>query len=509
MNRPFGTQRSIIHHWQKYNGGYCFNKYSTIKKEIEEKIDNFYKIQNRNLHQEWDQINKAITAGNAVIQDCVRNGHKLNDLYAVDTIKNFIERCSKHNAPTCGANRASQVRKYPALKISGAGNSCGAGKGCKEGIAQAKEKNGKSQSRALEEGSKTVRSPRTDPKYDRQNNPIEQEPGNTNIISQLQPSVSRSDPHVVAEVKELGQRDNGVSTSSNREESQVQPLPSLGPSKENTFETSTRDQQLQTVTTVKSDTGDSSQVRISGENTPKGKLPVGDNSHVQQDNIEQVLNREPNENPPPPNHDTVYSVEIAPSDGNPANRVSISVSTDGFDSARASFPEQPRDTVTAETIPGVVANSNIADPDGKSHMGDDSANRPADSDVSPVKTACTEASSDQASGSETPCSKREDGELVTSAGYILEKVHEFFDAIPNKEHVIKASAPMGIVLLLGLLFKYTPLWRVLTKKNRKKGAVINEELNSVLQEPSIIDDERSIPFSYGAFEYSSFDQNSY
>ncbi|VUZ99982.1 PIR protein, partial [Plasmodium vivax] len=56
---------------------------------------------------------------------------------------------------------------------------------------------------------------------------------------------------------------------------------------------------------------------------------------------------------------------------------------------------------------------------------------------------------------------------------------------------------------------FTPLWRVLTKKNRKIGAVINEELNSVLQEPSIMDDERSIPFSYGAFEYSSFDQNVY
>ncbi|KMZ82302.1 hypothetical protein PVIIG_05743 [Plasmodium vivax India VII] len=104
----------------------------------------------------------------------------------------------------------------------------------------------------------------------------------------------------------------------------------------------------------------------------------------------------------------------------------------------------------------------------------------------------------------TTCTETQSSELYDVNSNILDKVHKFFDAIPNKEHVIKASAPMGIVMLLGLLFKFTPLWRVLNKKNRKKGAGIIEELNSVVQEPSIMDDERSIPFSYGAFEYSSY-----
>ncbi|SCA60126.1 hypothetical protein PVT01_000075300 [Plasmodium vivax] len=39
--------------------------------------------------------------------------------------------------------------------------------------------------------------------------------------------------------------------------------------------------------------------------------------------------------------------------------------------------------------------------------------------------------------------------------------------------------------------------------NAEKGNEINQELHSVLQEPSIMDEERSIPFSYSAFEYSS------
>ncbi|KMZ88875.1 hypothetical protein PVBG_06072 [Plasmodium vivax Brazil I] len=483
QSRPFNYISNAIRAFEERK---CISEYSELKLEIEKEIDVFNKRTHKNFYQQWDKINKNITGKNNKIKNCVNKGYVSNDLYAVDTIKSFRERCLNRSAPTCSNSSPSQVRKSPELKRFDAGDSCKPGKNCKGGIAQSKEERGKSQSRALEEGSKTIGTPRTDPKHERQSNPIGQEPVNAKIISQPPPSVAHSDSHVVPEVKEPEQRDNGDSSLSNREEAQAQPLPILEHSKEKKFETSPRDQQLQNVITEKPGTGDSSHVRDSDEYAPKGKLPVGANSNLQQDNVEQVLYREGSNENPPPNYDTVSGVEISPPGGNPVNR-----------------------RVTAETISGVVPTSNSADPDGKSHMDDDSANRPVDSEVSPVKTACAEASSDQASGSETSCSKREYSELNTSTGNILERVHEFFNKLPNKEHVIKASAPMGIVLLLGLLFKFTPLWRVLTKKNRKKGAVINEELNSVLQEPSIIDDERSIPFSYGAFEYSSFDQNSY
>ncbi|VUZ99985.1 PIR protein [Plasmodium vivax] len=112
---------------------------------------------------------------------------------------------------------------------------------------------------------------------------------------------------------------------------------------------------------------------------------------------------------------------------------------------------------------------------------------------------------------EGKCNEAQNAEITSDNNNdILGTLSHVFEVIQeNKDNMIKASAPMGIVLLLTLIFKYTPLWRVLTKKNGKKGAGIIEELNSVVQEPSIMDDERSIPFSYGAFEYSSFDQNVY
>ncbi|VVA00070.1 PIR protein [Plasmodium vivax] len=82
--------------------------------------------------------------------------------------------------------------------------------------------------------------------------------------------------------------------------------------------------------------------------------------------------------------------------------------------------------------------------------------------------------------------------------------NQFFNTMrQNKENVIKTSIPMGIVLLLSLLFKYTPLWRILTKRKRNKRSHMNEKLQRVLQQPSTGSETKSIPFSYSAFEYSS------
>ncbi|KMZ88895.1 hypothetical protein PVBG_05824 [Plasmodium vivax Brazil I] len=102
------------------------------------------------------------------------------------------------------------------------------------------------------------------------------------------------------------------------------------------------------------------------------------------------------------------------------------------------------------------------------------------------------------------CIKGQGDELTHVGGDKSDIFNQIFSTIQaNKGNVIKTSIPMGIVLLLSLLFKYTPLWRILTKRNRKKQSHMNEKLQRVLQQPSIGSEERSIPFSYSAFEYSS------
>ncbi|KMZ83196.1 hypothetical protein PVBG_06032 [Plasmodium vivax Brazil I] len=466
----------------------CIRDYAKLKSEIEKEIEAFNTKKHKDFYKEWDKINKNIIQKNNEISYCVNKGHVSVDLINLDNIKNFRLKCPNRYAPTCSNSSPSQVRKSPASKKTVSEESCKASKGCNKEITATELEKGKSQSISPEVDSKTVRSPGADPKHQHQKNSIRQDQRNTNIISQLQPSVSRSDPLVVAEVKESEQSDNGGSTSPNREEAHAQTLPVVGPSKENTFENHPRDQQLQSATTVESDSGDSSQVRDSDENTPQSETlrdeKVGVNTTDQQSKVVTV-----------PPRDNVDGQAVATNTRVPES------------AAEGVSPNQNNhqgDRISASTG-NLSSPSAELDTRNDNHTGSVTTN----SEPSPVETACTEASSDQASGSETPCSNREDSELFNDNGNILDRLKDFFESIPNNERVIKTSAPIGIALLLGLLFKFTPLWRVLTKKNRKKGAVINEELNSVLQEPSIMDDERSIPFSYGAFEYSTFDQNVY
>ncbi|KMZ96128.1 hypothetical protein PVNG_06431, partial [Plasmodium vivax North Korean] len=256
----------------------CIRDYAKLKSEIEKEIEAFNTKKHKDFYKEWDKINKNIIQKNNEISYCVNKGHVSVDLINLDNIKNFRLKCPNRYAPTCSNSSPSQVRKSPASKKTVSEGSCIAGKGCKEGIAQAKEEKSKSQSRSPEGDPKTIEFHRADPKHQHQKDSIGQEPGNAKIISQAQPSAAHSDSHVVTDIKEREQIDNRDSTSSSREKAPAQRLSVIEPSKENTFETPPGDQHLQNVTAVESDTGASSQVRVSGENIPQSKIPL-DETH--------------------------------------------------------------------------------------------------------------------------------------------------------------------------------------------------------------------------------------
>ncbi|CAG9473017.1 unnamed protein product [Plasmodium vivax] len=115
-----------------------------------------------------------------------------------------------------------------------------------------------------------------------------------------------------------------------------------------------------------------------------------------------------------------------------------------------------------------------------------------------VNNAGSETQSNASSCIGNPCSNEQSTEINSHNSETLGMFNHISKILlENQGHMINASIPMGIVLLLNFFLK------VLTKKNMNKGAGINQELHSVLQEPSIMDEERSIPFSYSAFEYSS------
>ncbi|CAG9474530.1 unnamed protein product [Plasmodium vivax] len=80
---------------------------------------------------------------------------------------------------------------------------------------------------------------------------------------------------------------------------------------------------------------------------------------------------------------------------------------------------------------------------------------------------------------------------------------QFFNNIPHKDYMMMGFIPMVFILLLILLMKYTPLRAIFAKKKKKKRNDMNEKLQRVLFEPSNGSEEKRIPFSYSAFEYST------
>ncbi|VUZ99444.1 PIR protein [Plasmodium vivax] len=121
-----------------------------------------------------------------------------------------------------------------------------------------------------------------------------------------------------------------------------------------------------------------------------------------------------------------------------------------------------------------------------------------------VNDAGIETHNNAKSCMETPCSNEQSTQLNAHNSEKLGIFNHISKVLlENQGHMINASIPMGIVMLLTLLFKYTPLWRIFTKRKRNKRSHMNEKLQRVLQQPSIEREERSVPFSYSAFEYSS------
>ncbi|SCA59883.2 VIR protein, partial [Plasmodium vivax] len=70
-----------------------------------------------------------------------------------------------------------------------------------------------------------------------------------------------------------------------------------------------------------------------------------------------------------------------------------------------------------------------------------------------ITTSCRGGDTFVENDNGSPCSAENGTELVTDNGNKSDFFGKIFEVISNKDHIIQASAPMGIVMLLGLLFK--------------------------------------------------------
>ncbi|VUZ99832.1 PIR protein [Plasmodium vivax] len=468
------------------------------------------------IRTEWDRINKYITNADKGLKECYEKQYvkvKLND---EEKIKNFKKTCNRNR--TCD-NRATPAKKTTITKAPEQRN-CKDRDDCKketsvtDGVkAQSKLSSGASNPQSSE---RNVSQEQSQNKADLQK--LRQE----SVASQSQTSIMPSGSSDGTDDKASHKIVYPHSTTSGVVETQEQPLKALVTSGISEKGSLPSDHSSQSISGETSDLTCTSTGKVLDTigiqtNPNCGKTLDSSNPEIHHSAGKVVEGQ------------TIDAQDVSKggSDGlPPANMNSGSGLFSGEYSLRTSTNGEGNDTVPSGSVntdssevsnaaPGDVLSIDV----GTNSMTSfdrppyDRTSGSESNSVPSVRGAANgiEIQNGQEHRSEhlcdgTPCSAEQAGELTDGSLDIYGKV---INAIQSNPQIIKTSAPMGIALLLGLLFKYTPLWRVLTKKNRKKGEGINEELNSVLQEPSLMDDERSIPFSYGAFEYSSIDQNVY
>ncbi|SCA59882.1 VIR protein [Plasmodium vivax] len=495
-----------INPYQKHDSASCMNTYSKLKDDIYQRIDRFNNDMHTNIYNEWHELYKYINAKNASIKHCVDDRYINSDFSKDDKINNFKSICDN--------KRICRINKNPPLKKTGTVEPCRKDKNCKTVTA---ETTGKGKLRPELDGQ-----PSKAPRLQR---PKAQETSRENAGgegSNKQSEVLPDQSGVKNLPNSIRSKDGEPASVSDKQYSasvqgsiSPQALPDIGGTPPLELNLQAEDSQSQGSSPGESNAGGTVRVNNPGKSLLQNNLThdqtLDDNHHnmqihqsrdvEKQDHNHQIVATEHSDRVPPLGSDSAS--EKLDNEGS-VDRDNNRQGNNGVTNIlQVAIPLGTRnEDVVIESAEGVSS-------------GDTSFNRETDGDQGvPNAVIDREIKNGQEPGSEhlcngIPCNAENGSGLDTGNGNKSDILGKIFEAISDKDHIIQASAPMGIVLLLGLLFKYTPLWRVLTKKNRKKGAGIIEELNSVVQEPSIMDDERSIPFSYGAFEYSSFDQNVY
>ncbi|KMZ89589.1 hypothetical protein PVBG_03310 [Plasmodium vivax Brazil I] len=500
---PFGRSNRPRNPYNKYNDGPCINKYATIKNEVEQQIDDFEKTNHVHFYQEWDKLNKYIIKKDNELKECYKKGHVRTQLNDEEEIKKFRKKCNRDG--TC--NNGTSPAKKPPITKPPVQVTCKESKGCKNKTPESVDVKSKLVSGAANPHS----SERNDSQEQGRNSAVEQKSRKISVIPQFQsgttPSVGSVSTHGNASKEIVGQD----STTPGVLNTQKQQLNDSSPSGISELDRSSSDPFSECVSGRTSDLTCTLTEKIldtKGFQTSRNSgNPIVTNQSESQDSVSKIVEEETDSDK---DITTKTAHNLSPNENTPdslqrANEHSLTASTDG---------ESPR---------AVVLDPEIADSEEDSSTSLDSSpsNDAGTNDITVVdiptnyiavdgEIKSVNVPHDDTHGSEdsckgTNCNTTQNTEVTSDNNNdILGKLSYVFNVIQdNKNNMIKASIPMGIILLLTLLLKYTPLWRILTKKKRKEPVAINEELHSVLQEPSFLDEETSIPFSYSAFEYSS------
>ncbi|VUZ99557.1 PIR protein, partial [Plasmodium vivax] len=453
MDRRYGMFGNAYALMKTYKTTECIKNYFALKTEIEQKIDDFNKIRRTNIYTQWDKLNKQIITKDQELKECYDNGYISARLNNEEKIKNFKNKCNSDG--TCN-NGAFPARKPPVIKPTTQGT-CKENKGCKNQAPQRVDV--KSQSKLTPVYFNSKSSERKDPHEQGQNQGDAQQSRKESVVLQPQSGSTPSDSFVGTNGKTTQEIVDHHFTSSGMAETQKQQLNASSPSEIRELDSSPgnpsecvfgKDSGLTCTSTGEIlDTKGFQTNRNSGKssdtNKPETQDSAGNVIGVGTGGDKDIIRGAAN---------NLSSIEGTPGSVQSADEDSLSTTTDiGSTGAVDSDPEntgteEDSSASLASSPSGDEGNSGITEvdisndvkaPDGESHNVIISHDHRHDS-----RTICNEST----------CRETRNNELTDDGGDKSHIFNQIFSTIQaNKGNVIKTSIPMGIVLLLSLLFK--------------------------------------------------------
>ncbi|KMZ94951.1 hypothetical protein PVMG_05620 [Plasmodium vivax Mauritania I] len=469
---------------QKLQEVRCISNYHQCKAEIEHKIHTFRYNRSKLFCSKCIELRDDIIQRSKGLQECY-NSSKLLPIEDTDKINEFINKCP--DLRKC-LNPPNKPVSKPVVSKGQKADSCTGHGNCKEKIVTPDEQASKAAPVITAGISQAKRSEEKASLKDRGHSDGEQL-RDGKVILQTKPEANP--PGDSVRTQDEGSKSTVNLPSVSTEETGTPMQYVSPPSTLTSIELGTTPSSLSSQSSVTIGSHSSSNTQV--EDLNKGG-PITNLSGVQIEGANQLQNIDvAAQNNQGLARDNTHAIETS------VGTVSGSTSSRGDKADYEEFSSKDaNDRLTNDQVGGTVVdqvNHDIRGPQIKVAQGGDQSHG-----------MTTKEGIHHTNGSDVDITRVEVAGSVLTPGNTNElgTFNKIFSTIQaNKENVIKTSIPMGIVLLLSLLFKYTPLWRILTKRNRNKRSHMNEKLQRVLQQPSIASEERSIPFSYSAFDYSS------
>ncbi|KMZ95165.1 hypothetical protein PVMG_05083 [Plasmodium vivax Mauritania I] len=477
MSAPwFRTPSAYTAMYQRLQGVECIRDYHNSKTDIENKIAKLNKTNPKHFCNNCRQIKEIIISKDEEFKRCSANRSKQLKLIDVDgDIHRFMDECI--TLQECLSKRSAR-NKQVTLKSTNTGL-CEKNGPCKNEKARTGGVGSKEQQRLGTETSK-MGSSRTQKPQPTRAEQAEEKLSNEQFKVSQTPQIANALPNSV-------KTQNAVSESANNHQSitSAQVTTSTPPLTSSGQEITTEVDNRAISSTHLSRSGQKSDSGISVQQIHTDEDPITNNSPEDQsyrntpgerDTAENiVLGQDPSRQP---------FVTETPDSEVSAGKVSVQTYPSGANADCLQSSSSDTSNVTAIHVHVENPHPNTVITDGNTllkvkgeavnheHLGskgpkvkDSVTEISADSDtindnisnggrgdtkVSDVNGSGDELRSAEDSCSEPTCSTEKGNILTDDKSDIFRRI---FDAISNKNHIIQASAPMGIVMLLGLLFK--------------------------------------------------------